>query len=82
VNHPNKNQITLLIHTGNLSEDEASLVLSDVVMNLLMQEDLDVTDEPEISLIGQLSVSEWEALLPRIQARIILETEIKAQLRK
>jgi hypothetical protein len=56
VNHPNKNQIKLLIHTGNLSEDEASLVLSDIVMNLLMQEDLDVTDEPEISLIGQLSV--------------------------
>ncbi|MBW4638131.1 MAG: glycosyltransferase [Gloeocapsa sp. UFS-A4-WI-NPMV-4B04] len=75
VNHPNKNQVTLLIHTGNLSEDEASLVLSDSVMNLLMQEDLDVTDEPEIFLIGQLSVSEWEALLPRIQARIILLKE-------
>lgn len=38
VNHPNKNQITLLIHTGSLSEDEVSLVLSDIVMNLLMQE--------------------------------------------
>lgn len=77
VNHPNKNQITLLIHTGNLSEDEASLFLSDIVMNLLMPENLDITDEPEISLVGQLSVREWETLLPRIQARIILQNENK-----
>lgn len=75
VNHPNKKQITLLLHTGNLSEDEASLFLSDVVMNLLMQENLDVTDDPEISLIGQLGAREWETLLPRIQARIILLKE-------
>ena len=37
VNHPDKNQMTLLINTGNLSEDEANLFLSDVVMNLLLE---------------------------------------------
>jgi predicted O-linked N-acetylglucosamine transferase (SPINDLY family) len=75
VNHPDKNQMTLLIDTGNVSEDEANLFLSDVVMNLLLEEDLDVTDGLEISLVGQLGEMQWEALLPHIQARIVLEKE-------
>ncbi len=75
MNHPDKNQMTLLIHTGNLSEDEANLFLSDVVINLLLEEDLDVTDGLEISLVGHLSEIQWSALLPRIHARISLENE-------
>jgi predicted O-linked N-acetylglucosamine transferase (SPINDLY family)/cephalosporin hydroxylase len=75
VNRPDKNQITLLIHLGNLSEDEASLLLSEVAMNLLLEEDLDVADGPEISFVGQLGEMQWKALLPRVQARIVLENE-------
>lgn len=75
VNRPDKNQITLLIHLGNLCEDEASLLLSEVVMNLLLEEDLDVADGPEISFVGQLGEMQWKALLPRVQARIVLENE-------
>lgn len=74
VNHPKKNQMTLLINTGNLSEDEANLFLSEVVMNLLL-EDLDVADGVEISLVGQLTASQWEDLLPHIRARLVLENE-------
>jgi hypothetical protein len=44
-------------------------------MNLLMQEDLDVTEGVEISLVGQLGELQWEALLPRLHARIVLEKE-------
>jgi len=75
INHPDKNQITLLIHISNLAEDDANLFLSEVVMNLLMEEDLDVADGPEISLVGQLGEMQWEALLPQIKARIVLENE-------
>jgi glycosyltransferase involved in cell wall biosynthesis len=76
--HPESQEITLLIDTSNLeekSEIDANLVVSGVVMNLLMREDLEMAGEPEISLVGKLSELQWQALLPRIQARISLENE-------
>ena len=75
---PEKNRITLLIDTSNLtgdSEIDANLALSDVVMNLLMQQDLDVTEYPEITLIGKLSEIQWKVLLPCINYRVVLENE-------
>jgi hypothetical protein len=44
-------------------------------MNLLMQEDLELTGEPEFSLVDKLGELQWQALLPRIQARISLVQE-------
>lgn len=77
--HPNKNRMTLLIDTSNITDEEdANLLLYSVAMNLLMEEDLDVTDGPEISLVGQLGEIQWQALLPRLQSRIALEKENKA----
>ncbi|MEG4215413.1 hypothetical protein QUA27_04270 [Microcoleus sp. Pol14C6] len=73
--HPDKSNITLLVDTSNISDEDANLALSSVVMNLLMEEDLDVSDGPEISLIGQLSKIQWEALIPRLHSRIVLENE-------
>ncbi len=75
MNHPDINQTTLLIDRGNLAEDEATLFISGVVMNLVMEEGLDVADELEISLVGQLNEMQWEVLSPRINARIVLEHE-------
>jgi glycosyltransferase involved in cell wall biosynthesis len=76
--HPESQQITLLIDTSNLeekSEIDANLVVSGVVMNLLMEEDLEMSGEPEISLVDKLGELQWQALLPRIQARISLVKE-------
>jgi len=73
--HPNRSHITLLVDTSSISEEDANLFLSGVAMNLLMQEDLDVTDGVEISLVRQLGELQWEALLPRLHARIVLEKE-------
>lgn len=75
VNHHDKNKITLLINIDYLSEDEASLFLSELVLNLFLEKDLDVADGPEISLFGRLNEKEWQILLPQIQARILLENE-------
>ncbi|MEG4319324.1 MULTISPECIES: hypothetical protein [unclassified Microcoleus] len=75
--HPDKNKISLLIDTSKISDEEANLILSSVAMNLLMEEDLDVSDGPEISLIGQLSKIQWEALIPRLHGRVVLEHENK-----
>jgi glycosyltransferase involved in cell wall biosynthesis len=75
--HPDQSHMTLLVDTSNIPDEDAELAISGVVMNLLMEEDLDVTSGAEISLIGKLSQSQWEALLPHLQARIVLENENK-----
>jgi glycosyltransferase involved in cell wall biosynthesis len=75
--HPDQSHMTLLVDTSNIPDEDAELAISGVVMNLLMEEDLDVTSGAEISLIGKLSQSQWEALLPNLQARIVLENENK-----
>ena len=73
--HPDKSKMALLVDTSNISDEDANLALSSVAMNLLMEEDLDVSDVPEISLIGQLSESQWSVLMPRLHGRIVLENE-------
>jgi hypothetical protein len=73
--HPARSYITLLVDTSGISADDANLFLSDVAMNLFMQEDLDITEELEISFVGQLNEIQWKALLPRLKTRIVLEKE-------
>ncbi len=73
--HPKSDQITLLIDNSNISGEEADLVLSSIIMNLMMEEELEIADEPNISLIGQLSDAQWSALIPHLKGRIQLEHE-------
>lgn len=73
--HPGNSQMTLLIDTTDISEEEANLALSSIVMNLMMQEDLEISEESEISLLGQMNEIEWTALLPCLYGRIILANE-------
>ncbi len=73
--HPDKSHMTLLVDTSNIADEEAELAVSGVVMNLLMEEELDLEEGPEISLTGKLSEMQWSELLPRIHARIVLEYE-------
>ncbi|WP_084227293.1 FkbM family methyltransferase [Nostoc sp. KVJ20] len=73
--HIDSQKTTLLINTGNIAVQDAELFLSSVVMNLLVEHDLDITEELEISLVANLADIQWEALLPRIHARIVLEYE-------
>ncbi|MBD2517195.1 hypothetical protein H6G93_19715 [Nostoc sp. FACHB-973] len=75
VKHPDKKQITLLINIDNLCEDDINFFLSDVAMNLLLEEELDITDDPVISLVGQFDELQWKTIFPHIQARIVLEIE-------
>jgi hypothetical protein len=75
MDHPDKSEITLLIETTSISDEDANLLLSSVAMNLLMEEDLDVSEGPEISLIGRLSEIQWETLMTCLDGRIILDNE-------
>ncbi|MBW4680815.1 MAG: glycosyltransferase [Microcoleus vaginatus WJT46-NPBG5] len=85
LSHPDQERLTLLINTDNIleeSEFDAELFFSSVVMNLLMQENVEVTSEPQISFFGELSEKEWEALLPYLNSRIRLENENQQALSK
>ncbi|MFB2837840.1 methyltransferase domain-containing protein [Floridanema evergladense] len=76
--HEDRNQITLLIDISSISENsdlDVNLLLSSVVMNLLMQEDVDVTHGLEISTVGKLDFPQWEVLLTRLHSRISLGNE-------
>ncbi|WP_071190211.1 FkbM family methyltransferase [Trichormus sp. NMC-1] len=74
-NHPESEKITLLINTGNIDAEEATMFLSSIAMNLLMEEDLDVSDSINISLVAELGHMQWESLLPRIYGRVVLKNE-------
>ncbi|HAO11898.1 MAG TPA: glycosyl transferase group 1 [Planktothrix sp. UBA8407] len=76
--HPNRSQITLLIEHQNISDEDANLALSSVMMNLLMEEELELDDSVEIVLMGQLNSSQWSALCSQIQGRIKLNAENQA----
>ncbi|MBD2253136.1 glycosyltransferase [Nostoc parmelioides FACHB-3921] len=73
--NPDSEKTTLLININNIAVDDVEMLLSAVAMNLLMQEDVDVTEGLDISLVESLSDIQWKALLPRIHARIVLGHE-------
>ncbi|MGL6137220.1 MAG: glycosyltransferase family 4 protein, partial [Planktothrix sp.] len=72
---PNKSQITLYINSQNIPDEDANLILSSLIMNLLMETELDVTEALEIVLTGQLTDLQAQGLLPHLTARIVLEHE-------
>ncbi|MEH1777603.1 MAG: hypothetical protein V7L26_00305 [Nostoc sp.] len=82
VDHVNNEKITLIINTSNTATEDAEIFLSSIAMNLLLEEDLDINQGLEISLLENLSNIEWQALLPRIHARLILEYEDQEALAK
>ncbi|UKO98157.1 methyltransferase domain-containing protein [Nostoc sp. UHCC 0870] len=73
--HSESSKTTLLIDTTNILAEDAELFLSSITMSLLMEEDLDITNELEITLVINLADIQWKALLPRLHGRIILEQE-------
>ena len=80
--HPDCQKTTLLIDTSNINVEDAELFLYSVAMNLFMSEDSDITEELEIALVGDFAGIQWKALLPHIEARIVLKHENKEVLEK
>jgi len=74
-NYPKREQTTLLIYVNDIAAEDAELFLSSVMMHLLIEENLDITDEFVISLVVNLANIQLQTLLPKIYARIILEQE-------
>ncbi|MBP0031801.1 MAG: hypothetical protein J7524_01365, partial [Roseofilum sp. Belize BBD 4] len=75
VSHPDRAKMTLLIYHTNIEAEDADLLLSSVAMNLLMEENMEVGEGPEIVLVGDLSEAQWSVLIPQLWGRIKLEHE-------
>lgn len=75
--HPDKSLMTLLVDTNNITEEEVDAAVSGVIMSLLMEEELDIDDGPDISLVTELTETQWPALLPRVHGKILMKHERK-----
>ncbi len=78
VNHPDRDFLTLVIDSSETLEEselDASLIISAIVLNLFMEEDLDTSCEPEIILLENFNQNQWLDILPHIQYRIRLNAE-------
>jgi glycosyltransferase involved in cell wall biosynthesis len=74
--HPDASQMTLIVDTSSLEEIEvANSLVAAVAMNLMMTEDIDITESLAISLTGRLAPIQWSALLPKLHGKIKLELE-------
>ena len=76
--------ITLLIDTAGITEEDANLFWSGIAMNLMLEEELDLAETLDFSLISNLTQQQWQNLLPKVTAKITLvnenqETIIQAQ---
>jgi FkbM family methyltransferase len=72
--HPERERMTLLVNSSNISAEEANLILSSVAMNLFMQEELDVNEELQIFLVEQ-GLMECQEPSQQASARISFENE-------
>ncbi|MTJ47266.1 glycosyltransferase [Dolichospermum sp. UHCC 0259] len=68
-------ETTLLIYASNTDPETADGILSSIAMNLIMEDEIDITESIQISLIEEISEKQWQTLLPHLQSRIVLEVE-------
>ena len=74
--HPDAGQMSLIVETGSLTDIEiANNLISAVIMNLMLTEELDVTEFMAISLTGKLAPIQWSMLLPKLHGKLKLELE-------
>ncbi|PSB46756.1 hypothetical protein C7B80_12170 [Cyanosarcina cf. burmensis CCALA 770] len=58
-----------------IAEEEVNLVFAEIILGLLMNENLLLNQEPEISYITELSNLSWQAFFQHIQIHIALRDE-------
>jgi hypothetical protein len=81
LSHPKRSQITLVVEISQINQETAEEFLSEIIMNLMLEESLDITQGPEISFLEQISEIQWQSLLALINGRIPLEHESQLSLK-
>jgi Glycosyl transferases group 1 len=73
---PDLDSTALLLDVSSAeSLEQVELILAGISMNLLMEEDVDITEYLEISPIKELSIEQWQELLPQINNLVPLPHE-------
>ena len=72
---PQVEHIALVVCIEQEQEEMVSLLLSAVIMNILMQEDMEVRGEPGIVFVDRTNSLLWSAIFPKIQYRLSLQTD-------
>ncbi|MDJ0795534.1 MAG: hypothetical protein QNJ51_01655 [Calothrix sp. MO_167.B12] len=75
ITHFNLTKTTLLIYLDETSEDDAQVMISTVIMNLMMEENIEISDDLQISFVGMLDENEWDALKLQLHAQIVVNQE-------
>jgi glycosyltransferase involved in cell wall biosynthesis len=76
IKQSHNSRVTLVLDTSNaISMEQVEFTLSGAAMNLLMAEDLDISEYLEISPINDLSNKQWQALLAKVNNLVPLNKE-------
>ncbi|MGF1491528.1 MAG: hypothetical protein ACFBSC_03555 [Microcoleaceae cyanobacterium] len=73
--HPNQQQILLLLDTQDISDDDINLLFNGIMMQLLLEEELEFSDEGAIVLTGQLNRMQYSLLQRHLYGRVPLVRE-------
>jgi glycosyltransferase involved in cell wall biosynthesis len=77
--HPDRQVMTLLVDVSTAADDfDPNLILGDIVMNLLMHSETEMTDEPELAGVPHLSPVQWQALANRLTGYVPLAQQSAA----
>lgn len=81
IQHPECEKITLLLAVNDEMAEDADLLLSGLVMELMSELSLDETAaSPEMALLVALQAEQWHALTAHITARIVVNPEAVHQI--
>jgi hypothetical protein len=73
--HPAYDRLSLIVDSGALSDEDADLILSGILMNLLLETDLEADTEPSISILTQFQRHYWLPWRYRLHFRLMLPHE-------
>jgi SAM-dependent methyltransferase len=80
--HPDCAEIAVLIDTTAIAEEEAGLLISSLLMQILAESEIEITEEPGISLTGKLQPVQWQVLRLQLHARFELSLESQSAIAK
>jgi hypothetical protein len=68
-------RFSLLIASEDVDREEANLLISSVIMDLVLREDSSLADQLPVTLLPLIKNLEWNPILYRLHGRIILPQE-------
>jgi glycosyltransferase involved in cell wall biosynthesis len=74
---PVKETVKLFIVYSDINEEDANLIISDVVFTLMQQEDIEDAETADIEFIGNLNEQEWQSIISNMSAKLSLKLEDK-----